>query len=163
MDAQNAATTTSPGTWSRVAARLFAASCFFPYPALAIGNNTGLQLSQALALAAVPLLCVRPPGRAFRALLLILTPVYLSMLVNVMIGDVTTLAIIPKEAVALSLAMIVLWPSEWATRPAPFRDVLAAAAAAIAAHALVGLYQAYSFSKDEFPLLFLYRNPSFQS
>src|SRR5689334_6580425 len=103
MDAQNAATTPSPGTWSRVAARLFAASCFFPYPALAIGNNNGLQLSQALALAAVPLLCVLPPGRAFRAMLLILTPVYLSMMVNVMLGDVTTVAILPKETIALTL------------------------------------------------------------
>ena len=56
---------TTPGrrSWARVAARFFAVSCFFPYPALAIGGNNGLQLSQVLALAGVPLLCVRPPGR----------------------------------------------------------------------------------------------------
>ena len=34
------------------AAWLFAFACFFPYPALAIGRTTGLQASQAAALAA---------------------------------------------------------------------------------------------------------------
>ena len=70
------------------ATRFFAASCFFPYPALAIGGNNGLQLSQALALLGVPLLLVRPPGRPFGALLIVLTPLYLSMMINVMFGDV---------------------------------------------------------------------------
>ena len=44
-----------------------------------------------------------------------------------------------------------------------FGEVLAAACAAIVVHALIGLYQVYSFAHDEFPLLFLYRNPSFKS
>ena len=42
-----------------------------------------------------------------------------------------------------------------------FREVLAAAGAAIVLHSLIGLLQLYSFSKDQFPLLFLYVNPSF--
>src|SRR5947209_3036753 len=79
------------------AARLFAAACFFPYPALAIGGNNGLQLSQALAVASVPLLLFRPPGRPFGALLILLAPLYLSMLVNVMFGDVPSVAVLPKE------------------------------------------------------------------
>src|SRR5437899_6441100 len=152
MNARDTATTPSRGTWSRVAARLFAASCFFPYPALAIGNNNGLQTSQALALAGVPLLLVRRPGRAFGALLLIMVPVALSMLVNVMLGDVTTVNIIPKEAISLAMALVILWPAEWACQRALFREVLAAAAAAIVVHGLVGIYQAYSFANDEFPL-----------
>ena len=41
--------------------------------------------------------------------------------------------------------------------------MLAAACAAIFVHALIGFYQVRSFSHDEFPLLFLYRNPSFKS
>src|SRR5205823_6259127 len=50
-----------------------------------------------------------------------------------------------------------------ACQRALFREVLAAAAAAIVVHGLVGIYQAYSFANDEFPLLFLFKNPSFKS
>jgi hypothetical protein len=149
--------------WGRVATRLFAFSCFFPYPALAIGGNNGLQLSQALALAGVPLLCGLAPGRSLRALLLILTPIYLSALVNAMLERIPATDLLFKESVALTLAVMVLWPADWVMRREVFGEVLAAACAAILVHAMIGLYQVYSFSHDEFPLLFLYRNPSFKS
>src|SRR5262249_6449684 len=128
-----------------------------------IGGNNGLQASQALAVAGAPLLLLRAPGRPFRALLILLTPVYVSVLMNVMIGEAASITVLPKEAISLSLAMIVLWPSEWALGRPLAREVLTAATAAVLVHALVGLYQAYSFTKDEFPLLFLYNNPSFRS
>jgi hypothetical protein len=41
--------------------------------------------------------------------------------------------------------------------------VLKAAAFAILVHSLIGFYQIYSFRNEEFPLLFLYKNPSFRS
>ena len=59
---------------------LFAFAYFFPYPALAIGGNTGLQVSQVAALAAIPFLVARPPGRSFWAMLLLLGPVFVSIL-----------------------------------------------------------------------------------
>src|SRR3954467_12333750 len=151
------------GDWERVAARFFAASCFFPYPALAIGGNNGLQLSQALAMASVPLLLVRAPGRPFGALLIVLIPIYLSMLVNVMFGDVPSVSVLPKETISLSVAMLVLWPSQWLAERRLFPRVLTAAALAMLVHAAIGLYQVYSFTNEEFPLLFLYKNPSFRS
>jgi hypothetical protein len=155
--------TPSRHPWGRVAARVFVGSCFFPYPALALGANTGLQLSQALALIGAPLVCFRSPGRPVRALLLILTPVYLSALVNSMLDAVPSADLLPKESVALTLAVLALWTAEFLAQRRAFADVLAAACGAIFIHALIGLYQVYSFSHDEFPLLFLYRNPSFKS
>jgi hypothetical protein len=163
MQAGTLATHSSPPAWDRAAARLFACSCFFPYPAVALGGSNGLQLSQALAVAGAPLLCLRAPGRPFVALLLIMAPVYLSALANSMLGSVPSADLLPKESVSLTLALVVLWPAEWVMRRELLRAVLAAACAAIVAHALVGLYQVYGFSRDEFPLLFLYRNPSFKS
>lgn len=163
MDASTAATPTNRGAWARVFARFFAGSCFFPYPALAIGANNGLQVSQALALAGVPLLLMRAPGRPFRALLILLTPIYISVLMNVMLGDAPSISVLPKEAISLSLAMLVLWPSEWLVERPLVPDLFTAAAVAIMIHALIGLIQVYSFTKDEFPLLFLYKNPSFRS
>jgi hypothetical protein len=149
--------------WSRLTASLFACSCFFPYPALALGGSNGLQLSQALALAGVPLLCGTDVGRPFRALLLILTPIYLSALVNAMLDRIPSVDFLPKESAALTLALLVLWPSGCVMRRDLVGGVLAAACMAIIVHSLIGLYQVHSFAHDEFPLLFLYRNPSFKS
>lgn len=163
MRVRTAAENSRGRSWARVAARGFAFSCFFPYPAPALGGNTGLQLSQALSLAGAPFLCARAPGRPLRALLLILGPVVLSAFFNLMAGDLPSPGIMPKESIALALALVVLWPAEWVAGGDLFRETLAAAGAAIVAHALIGLYQAYSFAHDEFPLLFLYKNPSFKS
>ncbi|WP_406693551.1 hypothetical protein V5E97_21185 [Singulisphaera sp. Ch08] len=163
MDPQTAMTTSSQGSWTRVAVRFLAASCFFPYPALAIGGNNGLQLNQLLALGCVPLLCFRPPGRPFQAYVILLIPIYVSVFLNVMIGESTSLSVLPKEAVSLTLAMLILWPTELIATRAFFSEVLRAATAALLIHSLIGFYQVYSFRNDEFPLLFLYKNPSFRS
>src|SRR4051794_30037237 len=112
MDARTSATTMGRPAWDRLAARTFAFSCFFPYPAVAIGGSNGLQISQALALASTPLLLfARAPDRPFRALLLLLTPIYLSALVNSMLDSIPSTDFLPKESVALTLALLVLWPS----------------------------------------------------
>jgi len=148
--------------WSR-AAWLFAFAYFFPYPSLAIGRTTGLQVSQAAALAAIPFLVARPPGRSFWALLLLLGPVFVSMFLNHMFADVPSPDLLVKQSIGFALAVLVIWPTDWLADRDLFREVLAAAGAAIVLHSLIGLLQLYSFSKDEFPLLFLYVNPSFRS
>ena len=146
--------------WSR-AAWLFAFAYFFPYPALAIGRSTGLQASQVAALAAIPFLVARPPGRSFRALLLLLGPVLVSMFLHHMFADVASPDLLVKVSFAFILELLVIWPADWLADRDLFREVLAAAGAAIVLHSLIGLLQLYSFSKDQFPLLFLYVNPSF--
>jgi hypothetical protein len=143
------------------AAWLFAFACFFPYPALAIGRTTGLQVSQVAALAAIPFLVARPPGRSFWATLLLLGPVFVSTFLNHMFADVPLPDVLVKESIAITLAVLVIWPADWLADRDLFREVLAAAGAAIVLHWLIGLLQLYSFSKDQFPLLFLYAtNPT---
>jgi len=148
--------------WSRTA-WLFAFACFFPYPALPIGRNTGLQVSQVAALAAIPFLVARPPGRSFWAMLLLLGPVFVSMFLNHMFTNIPSPDLLVKVSIETALAMVVIWPADWLADRDLFREVLAAAGAAIVLHSLIGLLQLYSFSKDQFPLLFLYVNPSFLS
>ena len=152
----------TPSSFPRAAAWVFAFTCFLPYPALALGGHTGLQVSHALALAAMPLLCLHAPGRSFRALVLILVPIAVSAFANVIAGTGHAPDLLPKEGVAMALAVGVLWPAEWVAGRELFRHVLAACCVAIVGHALIGLYQLYSFAHDEFPLLFLYKNPSFK-
>ena len=162
IDADTRAVPPARREWSW-AAWLFAFACFFPYPALAIGGNTGLQVSQAAALAAIPFLVARPPGRSFWAILLLLGPVFVSMFLNHMFADVPLPDVLVKESIGIALAVLVIWPADWLADRDLFREVLAAAGAAIVLHSLIGLLQLYSFSKDQFPLLFLYVNPSFLS
>jgi hypothetical protein len=95
--------------------------------------------------------------------MLILTPIYLSALVNSMLDSIPSTDYLPKESVSLTLALLVLWPAGWVMQRGLFRQVLAAACAAVVVHALIGLVQVRAFSHGEFPLLFLYRNPSFKS
>ncbi len=142
---------------------LFALACALPYPALAVGNKTGVQLSHLLALAAAPVLALRPPGRSLYALLFLVGPVYVSGFVSLLRDAAPEAAVIPKEAVSLTLAFCVLWPSGWLAGGRRFRGVMTATAAAILGHALVGLYQLHAFSNDEFPLLAAFRNPSFKA
>jgi len=162
IDADTRAVPPARREWSW-AAWLFAFACFFPYPALAIGGNTGLQVSQAAALAAIPFLVARPPGRSLWAMLLLLGPVFVSMFLHHMFADVPLPDVLVKQSIGLALAVLVIWPADWLADRDLFREVLAAAGAAIVLHSLIGLYQLYSFSKDQFPLLFLYVNPSFLS
>src|SRR5271166_856147 len=138
------------------AAWLFAFAYFFPYPALAIGRTTGLQVSQAAALAAIPFLVARPPGRSFWALLLVLGPVSVSVFLHHMFTNIPSPDLLVKVSIGMIPAMVVIWPADWLADRDLFREVLAAAGAAIVVHSLIGLYQLYSFSKDQFPLLFLY-------
>jgi hypothetical protein len=162
IDADTRAVPPARREWSW-AAWLFAFACFFPYPALAIGGNTGLQVSQAAALAAILFLVARPPGRSFRAILLLLGSVFVSTFLNHMFADVPLPNVLVRESIAMALAVLVIWPADWLADRDLFREVLAAAGAAIVLHSLIGLLQLYSFSKDQFPLLFLYVNPSFHS
>ena len=162
IDADTRAVPPARREWSW-AAWLFAFACFFPYPALAIGRTTGLQVSQVAALAAIPFLVARPPGQSFRAILLLLGPVFVSTFLNHMFADVPLPNVLVKESIAMALAVLVIWPADWLADRDLSREVLAAAGAAIVLHSLIGLLQLYSFSKDQFPLLFLYVNPSFNS
>lgn len=140
----------------------FTLACFLPYPALSIGSSNGLQISQAMTLLAVPVLAARAPGRPLVALVALLTPVFASALFNTMRTSTPEPEVLLKEAVSLSLALVVLWPGGWLARRDRFRAAMGLAAVAIVGHALLGLYQVYAFSHEEFPLLWLYRNPSFK-
>lgn len=140
----------------------FALACFAPYPALSIGSSNGLQLSQALTLAAVPVLVRRVPGRPLLALIALLAPAFVSAALNATRGSTPEPDVLLKEATSLTLALMVLWPASWLSGPAHFRRALLAAAVGITAHAVIGLYQVYAFRNDVFPLLWLYRNPSFK-
>ena len=141
---------------------LFALSCFFPYPALPIGNYNGLQLGEALALLAFPLVLFRPPTRALAMYVLYFIPITISGLIAMNSVSWNTSDILIKEMFSTVIAVTVLTLSNRLLEDGLARRVIHLAAWAILFHFCIGMLQIYKFSKDEFPLLFLYKNPSFK-
>lgn len=141
---------------------LFALSCFFPYPALPIGNYNGLQLGESLALLAFPLVLFRPPTRALAIYVLYFIPITISAMIAMNSVSWKTSDILIKELFSTVIAVTVLTLTNRLMDNGLPRRVITLAACAILVHVGIGLLQIYKFSKDEFPLLFLYKNPSFK-
>lgn len=141
---------------------LFALSCFLPYPALAIGNHNGLQLGETLALLTLPLALVRPPTRALAIYVLYFIPITVSALISMMSVGWNPSDLLIKEMTSTFIAVTVITLSPRLVEGGFPRKVINLAAVAILVHVGVGILQVYSFNNNEFPLLFLYKNPSFK-
>ncbi len=153
--------------WRLSAAAIFSFVfvCFLPNPALPIGESTGLQAGQILAIPFVFVLLVSGglPRRHTEVLLLLVSPIFLSGFLAILTGRALSDEIAVNTMIATALVMIVLIPAGGITRERCSVPLLSGAAAAILCHALVGIYQSYWFARDVFPLAGLYQNPSFLS
>ena len=151
-----------PRFFSTAAVFLFALICFFPNPGLSIGNNTGLQAGQIVALLALPVvLILGVPKRQSLAVLLLILPVLLSGLLVVVTDHAVSNEVAFNSIVALFLVLVVLLPAGKMVHERYTVPLLSGVAWAIVLNAVVGLYQAYWFARDEAPLVGLYQNPSF--
>ena len=141
---------------------LFAFICFFPNPALPIGESTGLQASQILALVFVPLMLVIGfPKRQSLALLLIVLPILASSFYAVFSGNALADDVVLKAAIEMPLALAVLLPAGWLICKGYKLHLLYGVAMGVTATALIGAYQLYGFWNNTFPLFGLLQNPSF--
>jgi hypothetical protein len=149
---------------------LFVFICFIPNPALlSLGNNTGLQAGQLLALLFLPVaLILGLPRRQMLALLLLVLPVLTSTFLGVVTRHVVDSDVAFSSMVASGLAFVILIPagvvaSRISANKSYMTPLLSGVALAVVVHVIVGGYQAYSFASDVFPLKGLYQNTSFLS
>lgn len=144
---------------------LFFVVCYFlPYPALAIGANTGLEASELLAVALLPfILLIGLPSRHLTVLLLLVIPGALSAAIAVVSGDAESSIVAVRALFFGALQTLVLLPAGWVARRINLATLLAAVSLALIGHAMVGAYQVYAFSHGWFPLARLYRNPTYAS
>lgn len=143
---------------------LFVFVCFFPNPAVPIGANTGWQAGQILAFLFVPaVLVLGLPKRQALALMLILLPILVSGFAIVMTRRALSDELAVNSIVATLLSLIVIIPVGWAASERYLIPLLTGVGCAIVTHALLGAYQVYSFSRNVFPLLGLYQNPSYRN
>jgi hypothetical protein len=143
---------------------LLVGSAFFPYPALSVGSSTGLQLSQALGVALlIPAVAQHVNRRCTIALYLLMAPAIVSAAVIVLSGRAPDNTLALKSTATLLLSLSILVPAGWLMLSGRARLALGTAAVAILLHACVGGLQIVAFRSHTFPLLWLYRNPSFAS
>jgi hypothetical protein len=141
---------------------LLAFTCFLPNPGLPVGNNTGVQAAQIMALLALPVMVLMGlPRRQVLALLVLSLPILLSSFSNSLAGRTISDEVQVKTMIVIMLAFMLLIPVGWVVSERYLVSLLAGVACGIVLHVLVGAYQAYWFAQDVFPLLGLYQNPSF--
>ncbi len=136
--------------------------CFMPYPAISIGNQSALQSGNMLSLLLlIPAVALPWRYRPVFFYPLILMPLVLSAIkvafsgngdLNLCLKDITVWA-----TACVTLVVIQLYAPRYALH------LLTGIAAAMLLHALVGLWQLYSFTSQEFPFAGFYVNQSFLS
>jgi len=145
---------------------LFTLVCFLPNQALPIGGNTGLQAGQIVALLSLPLFLVLGwlPKRQTLAILLLISPLLLSGFLTVFTRHALSEEVVVKNLVFTLAVFVVILPAGGIVNEKLLAPLLFGVASAVLLHAILGVYQAYSFTKDVFPLPSLYKqNPTFST
>jgi hypothetical protein len=142
-------------------AAAFAFLCFFPYPAISVGNNSALQIGNVATLLA--LLCTsaslwQSVGPV--AALLVMMPMVSTL--KVLVIDNADASVCFKQTAVSAISLLTLLAVQLHA-PRHALAMLVGVAFAILVHVAVGLLQLYSFSSGVFPLAEIYVNPSFLS
>lgn len=135
--------------------------CFMPYAAIPVGNSSAVQLGSLIALLiAVPALVARKLRGPLWIAPILLVPLIVSA-IKVAACDVdleSCVKTLPPWAITLiTITAIQICAPRYAL------ELLTGIAIATVLHVVVGAWQFYCFSHDEFPLQWLYANQSFLS
>lgn len=137
-------------------------ACFMPYPAIRVGNSTAIQTGNVLTVVLLlPLLWTQFPRRVLCIYPLLLAPLCLSTL-HVAVNDGANLSLCLKSVLVWAISCLTLVAVQ-VHAPRHAVALLTGAAVAALLHAAVGVLQFFSFQDGEFPLAWLYVNPSFLS
>jgi len=135
---------------------------FFPYPAVALGHASALQIGNVLALLlALPLLVVGAKGRPLFVSAMIMLPLLVSALRVGLAGDVDAGLPFKEITVWASGCLAMLVTQLYAPRYGGY--LVGGIAAATLIHAGIGALQVHQFVQGVFPLPWLYQNQSFLS
>lgn len=153
----------SPNAWLVITLTgLMGFFCFMPYTSLPIGNRTSLQIGNLISIAlAAPLIFAAWRQRPFWIYILVAAPLCLSMLHVAISGSGD--AVLSAKAMSVWLLVAIMLISTQLHAPVYPLALLTGAAIATLVHFVVGVWQYFAFKNGEFPLVWLYVNPSFLS
>ena len=138
-------------------------SAFFPYPAIVeLGNTAGLQVSQILAAIIVLLTLPRiVQTRSTLAFVILVVPILLSLGALAFLGLRGDVDLAIRYTLGLMFALLILPAGGSLMKQARVEWLVNPASLAICIHAIVGVWQYRAFASGAFPLLAVFRNPSF--
>jgi hypothetical protein len=137
---------------------IFSFGVLFPYPALPVGNNTGLQFGHVVTIAALWLMAKRVlvMRDLLACYLLLVVPSLLPLILgrqsDVNVNATATQSVALLTFVAAGVAV---------SRKGAIRNLCVGAALATLVHGVVGIIQQIFYLNEAFPFLQLYVNPSF--
>ncbi len=133
------------------AAFLLSFSSFFVFPAIPIGNTTGLAIPSVLA----PLLTFvwlgRIAKRDWAPYAWMTVPLALSGCYVLLTGSVVAADVVPKVFGLLSVTFFIVIPTGYLLRSGYGEPFVLGAAYAVLVHAAIGAYQVFAFDNSEFP------------
>ncbi|TFC47322.1 hypothetical protein [Cryobacterium shii] len=152
-----------PFSFKKIALQTLTFLCFFPYPSIFnLGENTGVQLNQAITLLifvfALPMVL---RSRSTLAFVLLLLPVLISLTALSLFGANIDSALGVRAALTVSFALLILPVAGMLLRDTPPEWLIKPVALAICIHAAAGAWQLWSFANGSFPFLEVLNNPSF--
>jgi hypothetical protein len=141
---------------------LFGFLAFMPYPGLPIGNNTSIQPGDFVSLLLVlPCFAVSWKGRPYQMAPLLMIPIALSLF-KVALFDGANLELSMKSLIHTAFCGVALVAVQHAA-PRNGLRLLTGIAVATIVHVLVGAWQVWGFAHGQFPLAWIYVNPSYLS
>jgi len=143
-------------------AGVFGFVAFMPYPGIAVGQRTALQAGNLLTLVIVAMaLTASWKRKPYFLLPLLMAPACVSIVKTAMVGD-GDVALCFKSFTVISLSVAAMLATQFLL-PRHALALMTGIATAAILHTVVGIWQIYAFAHGQFPLLFLYVNPSFLS
>lgn len=139
-----------------VLAAIWGVVIFLPYPALPAGGSTGVQMSHLMLALLTPLAIIHRHriALAWYGYLLLAVP----MFVGVFAQGFRSFSLNAAALQGYTFLVIPVTALIFQSRP---RTFLAAVCAVISLHGAVGIWQWFAFPKGEFPLGWIFINPSF--
>ena len=136
---------------------------FFPYPAITqFGSATGVQLYEILA---VIIVCLTLPklvrAKSTLAFLILMSPVLMSLGAPAFLGGGGDVDLAIRVVLMLLPSLSILPAGSTLMRHVRTEWLVTPVSVAICIHAFVGVWQYRVFAQGAFPLLPLFRNPSF--
>ena len=144
------------------AAFLLGFLCFLPYPALAVGGNSAVQIGNVFSvLLALPILAVSWRRQPFYLYLVIVLPLCVAALKVAAVGGSGLDVSLKTTAVWMVVCVTLLAAQLYFPRYS--LQILTGIAVVTLVHVFVGFWQAIAFRSNYLPLQWVYVNPSFLS
>jgi len=151
-------------SFKEVLAYLFVFTCFFPYLARPIGNTTGAQVGELIAIIGLIIFFPHINKKILNAFLLIWIPLVISCILNLLFNRAIDELVLIKSFLLITIIFFSFLFSGLIINRSNFKNILYVASIAILIQSIFAAMQYYYFQKGIFPYQSLFlTNPGLMS